>query len=93
MLSESTKIAEGGRVVIPAAFRKELGLRPGDELIMRIEEGGIRLETYAQGLRRVQAMVAKYIPRDGRSLVDELIAERRAEAAREDQQDSVSNGA
>ena len=34
------------------------------------------------GIKRAQELVAKYVPRDV-SLVDELMAERRAEAARE----------
>ena len=40
-------------------------------------------EERARALRRAQEIVAKYVP-EGRSLVDELIAERRAEAAREE---------
>ena len=36
----------------------------------------------AQAIRRAQALVRRYVPA-GRSLVDELIAERRAESARE----------
>ena len=46
------------------------------------EEGAIVIETREQGLRRAQALVRKYIP-EGVSLSEELIAERRAEAARE----------
>ncbi len=36
----------------------------------------------SRGIRRAQEVVGRYIPRD-RSLVDELISERRAEALRE----------
>ena len=46
------------------------------------QSGALILETREQGLRRAQALVRKYIP-EGAVLSDELIAERRAEAARD----------
>lgn len=77
-----TRLAAGGRVVIPAAYRKRLGWREGAELIVVLEGGEIRLLTPRQAVRRVQARVRRYVP-PGRSLVGELSAERRAEAERE----------
>ena len=70
--------------MIPAAFRKELGLKPGDDLLIELEDGCLRLRTRAQGLKRAQEIVGKYLGRGGPSMADELIAERHAEAARED---------
>jgi AbrB family looped-hinge helix DNA binding protein len=83
-----TKVRLGpdGRVVIPVAFREALNLREGDVVIASVDEGEVRLSTMDAVARRVQAMVRKFIP-EGVSLVDELIAERRAEAAREEQGD------
>jgi AbrB family looped-hinge helix DNA binding protein len=75
-------MTDGGCVVIPAEYRKALGLEPGDELIVALEDGELRLFTLQQAVRRAQAIVRKYIP-EGRSLSDELIAERRAESANE----------
>ena len=43
------------------------------------------VETREQGLRRARALLRKYIP-EGVSLSEELIAERRGEAAREAEQ-------
>jgi len=82
MVATSAKIARGGRIVIPAKYRKALGLREGDTVTMRLEDGEIRLHGFDEGLRRAQALVREFIP-DGVSLVDELIAERRREAALE----------
>ena len=77
-----TKLTEGGRVVIPAEFRRALGVQVGDELILRLENGELRLLTLDRAIAQAQEAVRKYVPA-GRSLVDELIAERRAEAAQE----------
>ena len=32
------RINENGRVVIPASFRKALGINAGDEVVLRIED-------------------------------------------------------
>ena len=72
------KVGAGGRIVLPAEFCKALGLKPGDELLLVLEDEGIRLLTPKQALEQAQALVRKYVP-DGKSLADELIAERRKE--------------
>jgi AbrB family looped-hinge helix DNA binding protein len=76
-----TRVSEDGRVVIPAEYRKALGLKPGDEVVLLLEEGGIRILTPHEAARRAQALVRSYIPA-GRKLADELISERRQEAWR-----------
>lgn len=76
------RISEGGRIVIPAEFRKALGLRIGAQVILELAEGELRILTLQQQIKRTQELVRSYFPAD-RSLADELIAERRAEAARE----------
>ena len=74
------RVNPNGRVVIPASFRKRLGIRAGDEVVLRIEEGELRITTLKRDIERAQRLVRKHVKR-GVSLVDELIAERR-EAAR-----------
>jgi len=75
-------MGQSGRVVIPGEYRRRLGLRSGDEIIMHLDEEGLHLYTPAQAVARAQALVRRYVP-EGRSLSDELISERREEAARE----------
>ena len=41
----TTKISAGGRVVIPAEYRKALGVRTGDEVILTLDDGEVRLYT------------------------------------------------
>ena len=76
------ELGAGGRLVIPAPFRAALGMKPGDKLLVRLEGNELRIYTQREAIRRGQELVRKYIP-EGVSLADELIAERRAEAAKE----------
>ena len=82
MSSVWRKIGMGGRLVIPAEHRKALGLKPGDDVLVRLQEGELRIVTLQQALTQAQALVRQYVPQ-GRSLVDEVIEDRRREAARE----------
>jgi AbrB family looped-hinge helix DNA binding protein len=76
------RVNENGRVVIPAAFRKAMGINAGDEVVLRIEDDELRITTLKRRLERAQRRVRRYVE-PGRSLADELIAERREAAKRE----------
>lgn len=80
-----TKIGEGGRVIIPAAFRNALHLEPGDDIILHFENNEIHMTTPEQALLKLQAKVKSYTEKLEKpiSLVDELIKMRRAEAEHE----------
>ena len=82
MSDVATKISAGGRIVIPADFRRELGADVGDEVILRLVDGEIHVLTKAQAVRKAQALVRRNVAKD-RSLVKELLQERRKEAKRE----------
>ena len=70
------RVNENGRVVIPASFRKALGISVGDEVVLRIEDDELRITTLKRRLERAQRVVRQHV-KPGTSLVDELIAERR----------------
>jgi AbrB family looped-hinge helix DNA binding protein len=73
----SVKISGGGRVVIPAEFRKVLDLKEGDEIILRLGDNGeLLLLTKPQAIRKAQLIVQQYVA-GNRSMADELIAERK----------------
>jgi len=76
------RVNENGRVVIPAAFRRALGINAGDEIVLRMEDDELRITTLKRRLERAQRLVRKHV-KPGTSLVDELIAERREEAKNE----------
>ena len=54
MIDVRTKLTEGGRIVIPAEYRQALGLQVGDELILRLEDGEVRIFTLRQAIKRAQ---------------------------------------
>lgn len=76
------RMNENGRVVIPAAFRKALGIHPGDEILLELDDHELRITTMKLRIERAQRHVRKYV-KPGVPLVDELIAERREAAKRE----------
>lgn len=78
-----TSIGPGGRVVIPAAYRRALEVDEGDYIVMQMDGDELRVVNDEKEFARVQEMLASYVP-EGVSLVDELIAERRREAAAEE---------
>lgn len=78
----NTKISEGGRVVIPAEFRRELGLDVGDTVTVTLFDNEIRILPRAEAVKRAQALVRKRVSK-GRSLIAELHEDRRREAADE----------
>ena len=78
------KIDSAGRIVIPAEMRAAMMVKPGDTVTARVVDGEFRIVSPEASLRRVQAIARKIIP-PGVSLVDELIADRREEALREDE--------
>lgn len=81
---ERARVNENGRVVIPASFRKALGIKTGDEVVLRLENDELRITTLRRRLEQARRLIRKHV-KPGTSLVDELIAERREAARDEDE--------
>ena len=75
------QIGSDGRVLIPAELRRQMRLESGGMVNAELVDGELRLLSPAVALDRLERLFAPL--RAGPSLVDELLAERRAEAARE----------
>jgi len=82
MTSRSVKIIDGGKLAIPAQFRREMGIRAGDTVVVEMTDGELRIRSLSSAIRKAQAIVREFVP-DKVNLADELIADRRAEADRE----------
>jgi AbrB family looped-hinge helix DNA binding protein len=79
------RVDKAGRVVLPAAVRRALGIEGEAHLVLTPQaDGSARLETFDAVVRRIQAYYMSLPPReDGMLWSESLIADRRAEAARE----------
>lgn len=76
------KLVSGGRLQLPVEVRRELSLSDGDTVLIEVVDGEIHVRPYRDALARVQAKLRKYVE-PGRSLSEELIADRRAAANNE----------
>jgi bifunctional DNA-binding transcriptional regulator/antitoxin component of YhaV-PrlF toxin-antitoxin module len=77
-----TKLGEGRRIAIPADLCQEYGLKPGAPVVLEPSDVGIMVRPLDSVIREVQAFFADVAP-EGVSLSDELIRDRREEAARD----------
>lgn len=84
-------MSQGGRVVVPKIYREKLGVKEGDEVIWTEVDGQLVLTSRKLQVERAQHFFAELMADyQGGSLVDALIAERRAEASLEDEASKVS---
>lgn len=77
------KVSPSGRVSIPAEVRRAMGLEGGGTVIMEMDGNDLRIWTLREGVARAQAIARRILGDSTELLSDELIAERRREAARE----------
>ena len=60
-----TAIGPGGRVVIPAAFRKALEVKEGDYIVMHMDGEELRVVNDEREFERAREVLAKYVPEGG----------------------------
>ena len=82
-LTQRVRIDRAGRVIVPAGIRKALDIHDGQDLTISLDDGFIRLQTIDAALERVWAVAKRRRRRKGAGVVDEFIAARRAEAAKD----------
>lgn len=76
------EVDANGRAYLPAELLADFGVGPGDPLVLARTETGFRASSMRQAIRLMQESLRPSL-QPGESVVDELIAERRAEAARD----------
>jgi len=72
------KIAPDGRIVLPASFRKRLGLEAGGEIVIRLEDEELRIFSLSNAVKRAQTLVRKYT--GGKKNLTDLFIDSRREA-------------
>lgn len=80
---EKLKLSDGGRIVIPAAMREEMGVAPGETLVAHVENGELRVRSWLKNLKRIQAELSA-LKKPDESVVDGFLKERREEQRRSD---------
>ena len=77
--AERVAIDAAGRLVVPARFRRAMGIRGRGTVVIGMVGDSLRVHTVDSALERLQR-VARRKGTDGTSTVDAFIAERRDEA-------------
>ena len=86
METVSVRVEKSGRILIPVAIRRRLGLKDGesDVLLGIADTQPVVVSTRAQALERAQAILSRYAGSNrqpgGTLISEELIAERKEEA-------------
>jgi bifunctional DNA-binding transcriptional regulator/antitoxin component of YhaV-PrlF toxin-antitoxin module len=75
-----------GRITIPASWRKANKVHSGMKLGITVDDTGLKIQTLAQSVREAQQIVAKYLGKRKKSLVEDLLRERRREARLEEKE-------
>lgn len=75
MMTQITTVSTKGQLVIPAAMRESLGIKPGTRIAVRTDGSRIVLEPVSKDLIRKLRGITK----GGPSMADELQKERRSD--------------
>lgn len=78
-----TKVSELGKMNIPVQIRRQTGLERGGPVLMTVVAGEIRLRPVRSVLTSLQSDADSVFAGSGET-VDDFLAERRAEAARDE---------
>ena len=90
MQTVDVRVAENGRILLPAFVREAMGVQGGAKLILTLEGDEVRLSPMHHGISRARELYRQHATAD-RSTED-FLAERKAEAARDAGEPAVGSG-
>jgi len=76
------RVAENGRLILPQAVRKAMGLQGETKVILTLENDEVRLSPVGHGVARARALYRQHAK--GKRTTDNFLADRKAEAAHDD---------
>jgi antitoxin PrlF len=79
------KLGPKGRVLLPAEMRAAMGLKEGDAITAWLKGREVTMHSHRHGLDKIRE-AARLMPKRDILASDELIAERRAENAKEEEE-------
>jgi bifunctional DNA-binding transcriptional regulator/antitoxin component of YhaV-PrlF toxin-antitoxin module len=74
VLVANVKIAADGSLILPPAVREAVGLKGESTLIVRVEDGEVKLSPLGKGFGMAQALYRKHVKNERSS--DEFLASR-----------------
>ncbi len=74
-----TKVSDTGKLNLPAQLRRQVGLDRGGPVLVRVEDGELRIRTVQEAMRRLQQDARRIFAGSGDS-VTRFVAERREDA-------------
>lgn len=77
-------IQDNGRVILPAAFRRKMGIEKGDRLVIEVRDGMASLTTARARRRKAQMIAEKYTDKKSpEGVADAYLAAKRSDIERE----------
>ncbi|MBX9744582.1 MAG: hypothetical protein K2X08_05165 [Chlamydiales bacterium] len=77
-----SKIDQAGRILVPASYRHFLHLTPGQDVILQVAKGELRVRSFKESASHARSLVKKYNSKD-QDLVELLFQARKEEVSRE----------
>jgi bifunctional DNA-binding transcriptional regulator/antitoxin component of YhaV-PrlF toxin-antitoxin module len=77
------KVSQSGRLSLPAEFRKIVGLDHGGDVVVELDGRELRIRTIDEVIDRAQQLSRRMLAGKPDVSVDDFLAERRREAAKE----------
>jgi bifunctional DNA-binding transcriptional regulator/antitoxin component of YhaV-PrlF toxin-antitoxin module len=65
MTAVKGKVVEGGRIIVPATFRKSMGLSKSHTVFMELHGDALRVRPARSALRCIQAKLRALAPSEG----------------------------
>lgn len=78
MQTIDVKVASNGRMILPLAVRKAMGLQGDAKVILTVEDDQVRLSPIGHGVSRAQALYREHV-KQART-IDDFLSERKADA-------------
>ena len=78
------RMARNGRLSVPAKFRKALGLEDGGMVVLSLQDGEVRIRPIGVVLAEVRGNGGALSQGVPETLVEQFLADKRAEVAREE---------
>lgn len=62
MNTKPARVGEGGKLIIPAPIRREMGIDIGDTVVLELVDGELKVRSRKAALRRVQDRMRQFGP-------------------------------